>query len=245
MNVGIREMLDAGVHFGHQTRFWHPKMAPYLFGHRNKIHIIHLERTLEKMAEATEFVKRMSANQGVILFVGTKRQSQEAIRTEAQRCGMPYVDIRWLGGMLTNFNTVKNSVKKLKDMTAQLSDGSLERLQKKEQLLFARKQQSLERQLGGVKDMNQMPNALFIIDVGFHKIAIQEAKTIGIPVVGVVDSNHNPEEIDVVIPGNDDAGKAVAIYARLMADAVLEGRNQSVASLTQSAAADEYVEVNA
>lgn len=241
MNVSIREMLDAGVHFGHQTRFWHPKMAPFLFGHRNKIHIIHLERTLEKMAEASEFIKRMSANRGVILFVGTKRQSQDPIRAEAQRCGMPYVDIRWLGGMLTNFGTVKNSVKHLKDMTAKLSDGSLERLPKKEQLLFRRKQESLERQLGGVKDMNQLPNALFIIDVGFHKIAVQEAKKIGIPVVGVVDSNHNPEEIDVVIPGNDDASKAVAIYARLMADAVLEGRNQSITSLTQGA--DEYVEI--
>ena len=242
MNVSMREMLDAGVHFGHQTRFWHPKMAPYLFGHRNKIHIIHLERTLEKTAEAAEYVKRMSANRGVILFVGTKRQSQEAIRTEAQRCGMPYVDIRWLGGMLTNFGTIKNSVKKLKEMSAQLSDGSLDRLPKKEQLLFRRKQEQLERQLGGVKDMNQLPNALFIIDIGYHKIAIQEAKKIGAPIIGVVDSNCNPENVDVVIPGNDDAGKAVAIYARLMADAVLEGRDQSLTSLAQTS--DEYVEVS-
>lgn len=241
MNISMREMLEAGVHFGHQTRFWHPKMAPFLFGHRNKIHIIHLERTLEKMAGAYEYVKRLSANRGVILFVGTKRQSQDPIRTEASRCGMPYVDIRWLGGMLTNFGTVKNSVKKLKDMTVQLTDGTLDRLPKKEQLLFRRRQESLERQLGGVKDLNQMPDALFVIDVGFHKIAVQEAKKIGIPVIGVVDTNHNPEEIDVVIPGNDDAGKAVAIYARLMADAVLEGRNTSMANLTQLN--DEYVEV--
>lgn len=241
--VSMREMLEAGVHFGHQTRFWHPQMSPYIFGHRNKIHIINLERTVEKMAEASAFVKKLSANQGVVLFVGTKRQSQEAIASAATRAGMPYVNIRWLGGMLTNFNTIKNSVKKLKDMTIQLNDGSLEKLPKKEQLLFARKQIALEKSLGGVKDMQRMPDALFIVDVGFHKNAILEAKKIGIPVIGVVDTNHSPEGIDVVIPGNDDASKAVQIYANEIADAVLAGREASLNSLTNSLA-DEYVEVS-
>ena len=231
-------MLEVGVHFGHQTRYWHPKMAPYIFGHRNKIHIINLEHTIEMLERAAEFAKRTSANQGVILFVGTKRQSQEPILKAATRAGMPYVNIRWLGGMLTNFNTIKNSVKKLKDMTAQLADGSLDKLPKKEQLMYSRKQQALEKSLGGVKDMGQMPDALFVVDVGFHKNAILEAKKIGIPIIGVVDTNHSPEEIDVVIPGNDDSGKAVQIYADVIADAILAGREQAISGII----ADEYVE---
>jgi len=231
-------MLEVGVHFGHQTRYWHPKMAPYIFGHRNKIHIINLEHTIEMLERAAEFAKRTSANQGVILFVGTKRQSQEPILKAATRAGMPYVNIRWLGGMLTNFNTIKNSVKKLKDMTAQLADGSLDKLPKKEQLMYSRKQQALEKSLGGVKDMGQMPDALFVVDVGFHKNAILEAKKIGIPIIGVVDTNHSPEEIDVVIPGNDDSGKAVQIYADVIADAILAGREQAINGII----ADEYVD---
>jgi len=231
-------MLEVGVHFGHQTRYWHPKMAPYIFGHRNKIHIINLEHTIEMLERAAEFAKRTSANQGVILFVGTKRQSQEPILKAATRAGMPYVNIRWLGGMLTNFNTIKNSVKKLKDMTAQLADGSLDKLPKKEQLMYSRKQQALEKSLGGVKDMGQMPDALFVVDVGFHKNAILEAKKIGIPIIGVVDTNHSPEEIDVVIPGNDDSGKAVQIYADVIADAILAGREQAISGII----ADEYVD---
>lgn len=241
--VSMREMLEAGVHFGHQTRFWHPLMAPFIFGHRNKIHIINLEITVQKLQAASAYAKQISANGGTILFVGTKKQSQEAIRNAATRAGMPFVETRWLGGMLTNFNTIKNSVKKLKDMTIQLTDGSLEKFLKKEQLIFSRKQIALEKSLGGVKDLVKMPDALFIVDVGFHKNAILEAKKLGIPVIGVVDTNHSPEGIDVVIPGNDDASKAVQIYAETIADAILEGKEKSLTSLTNSIS-DEYVEVS-
>jgi len=223
MSNTMREMLDAGVHFGHQTRFWNPKMAPFIFGHRNKIHIINLEKTLPLFDEAMKFVRQLSTKRGTILMVGTKRQAREVIKLEAQRAGMPFVDQRWLGGMLTNFKTVKGSLKKLKDMQAQVEAGTQPSL-KKEALMFQRDIAKLEKDIGGIADMNALPDAIFVIDVGFHKIAIAEAKKLGIPVIGVVDTNHSPEGIDYVIPGNDDSSKAVALYARAVADAVLEGK---------------------
>ena len=246
MSVTMRQMLEAGVHFGHQTRYWNPKMSPYIFGARNKIHIINLEKSLPMYQEALKFVRQLSANKGQILFVGTKRQAREIVKEEAQRAGAPYVDYRWLGGMLTNFKTVKGSIKRLKDMDAMVADGSMEKLTKKEQLLNAREREKLERSLGGIKDMGGIPEALFVIDVGFHKIAVSEAKKLGIPLVGVVDSNHSPVGIDYVIPGNDDSAKAVALYARGIADAILEGR-QNAASDVQKAVSegsDEFVEVS-
>ena len=230
MSVTMREMLEAGVHFGHQTRFWNPKMAPFIFGHRNKIHIINLEKSLPMFQEATKFAKQLAANRGTILMVGTKRQARELLSAEAQRAGMPYVDQRWLGGMLTNFKTVKTSIKRLKDMKAQQEAG-LESLSKKEQLMFTREIEKLEKDIGGIQDMNTLPDAIFVIDVGYHKIAIAEAKKLGIPLIGVVDSNHSPEGIDYVIPGNDDSAKAVALYARGIADAILEGRADAVADV--------------
>src|SRR5215212_10185468 len=245
MTVSMREMLEAGVHFGHQTRFWNPKMAPYIFGHRNKIHIINLEKSLPLFQEATKFVKQLSANRGTILMVGTKRQARETVAMEARRCGMPFVDQRWLGGMLTNFKTVKTSLKRLKEMKAQQETG-LETMSKKEQLMFTREMTKLEKDIGGIQEMNNLPDALFVIDVGFHKIAVAEAKKLGIPIVGVVDSNHSPVGIDYVIPGNDDSSKAVALYAKAVADAVLEGKANATNEMTQSLAAegDEFVEVN-
>jgi len=240
----MREMLEAGVHFGHQTRFWNPKMAPYIFGHRNKIHIINLEKTVPLFEEARKFVRQLTANGGTVLMVGTKRQSREIVAAEARRAGMPYVDQRWLGGTLTNFKTVKTSIKRLKDMQAQKEAG-LEGMSKKEQLLFNRKLAKLEKEIGGIQDMTALPDAIFVIDVGYHKIAVAEAKKLGIPVIGVVDTNHSPEGIDYVIPGNDDSAKAVAIYARGIADAVLEGRSAAVEQVVQAARAsdDEFVEV--
>ncbi|EWM42868.1 ribosomal protein S2 [Bordetella holmesii 41130] len=196
----MREMLEAGVHFGHQTRYWNPKMAPYIFGHRNKIHIINLEQTVGKFQEATKFVKQIAARGGNVLFVGTKRAARELVAAEAQRCGMPYVDARWLGGMLTNFKTVKSSIKRLKDMEVMVADGSVERLTKKEGLLFQRELDKLNKSIGGIKDMNGLPDALFVIDVGYHKIAVAEARTLGIPVVAVVDTNHSPDGVDYIIP---------------------------------------------
>ncbi|MEX8520830.1 MAG: 30S ribosomal protein S2 [Leptothrix sp. (in: b-proteobacteria)] len=248
MNISMREMLEAGVHFGHQTRFWNPKMAPYIFGHRNKIHIINLEKTVPLFEEATKFARQLAAKRGNILFVGTKRQARECVAEEAARCGMPYVDQRWLGGMLTNFKTVKGSLKKLKDMQAQVETG-LDQLSKKEALLFQRELTKLEKDIGGIQDMAALPDALFVIDVGFHKIAIAEAQKLGIPIIGVVDTNHNPVGINYVIPGNDDSAKAVALYARALADAVLEGKaraeNEVVEAVAStSSASDEFVEVN-
>jgi len=227
MSVSMREMLEAGVHFGHQTRFWNPKMAPFIFGHRNKIHIINLEKTLPLYEEAVKFARQLAANRGTILMVGTKRQAREIIAAEAQRAGVPYVDQRWLGGMLTNFKTVKTSIKRLKDMKAQLEAG-LDSLSKKEQLVFNRELEKLEKDIGGIRDMVSLPDAIFVIDVGFHKIAVAEAKKLGIPLIGVVDSNHSPEGIDYIIPGNDDSSKAVTLYARGIADAILEGRANAV-----------------
>jgi small subunit ribosomal protein S2 len=244
MAVSMREMLEAGVHFGHQTRFWNPKMAPFIFGHRNKIHIINLEKSLPMFQDATKFVKQLSANRGTILMVGTKRQARDIVATEARRAGVPFVDQRWLGGMLTNFKTVKTSIKRLKDMKAQQETG-LESMSKKEQLMFQREMDKLERDIGGIQDMNSLPDAIFVIDVGFHKIAVSEAKKLGIPLVGVVDSNHSPEGIDYVIPGNDDSAKAVTLYARGIADAVLEGRSNAANDVVRAVkeGSDEFVEV--
>ena len=245
MNITMREMLEAGVHFGHQTRFWNPKMAPFIFGHRNKIHIINLEKSLPMFQEAQKYAKQLAANRGTILMVGTKRQARELVAEQAQRAGVPYVDQRWLGGMLTNFKTVKTSIKRLKDMKAQQEAG-LESMSKKEQLMFSRELEKLERDIGGIQDMTGLPDAIFVIDVGYHKIAVSEAKKLGIPLIGVVDSNHNPEGIDYVIPGNDDSAKAVALYARGIADAILEGRANAVEEVVKAVAAegsDEFVEV--
>ena len=223
-DVSMRDMLEAGVHFGHQTRYWSPKMLPYIFGERNKIHIINLEKTLPLYIEASGFVQRMAATRGTVLFVGTKRAAEETIRTEARRCGMPYVDQRWLGGMLTNFRTVKQSIRRLKELEEMMIDGSLERVSKKEGLSRARELDKLERSLGGIKDMEGLPDVLFVVDVGYEKIAVSEAVKLGIPVVGIVDTNHSPDGVDYVIPGNDDAIRAIQLYVKGAADAVLEGR---------------------
>ncbi len=244
MTVSMREMLEAGVHFGHQTRFWNPKMAPYIYGHRNKIHIINLEKTQPLFLDAMKFIRQLAARRGTVLMIGTKRQAREVIALEAQRCGMPYVDQRWLGGMLTNFKTVKASLKKLKEMQAQKEAG-IDQMIKKEGLMFARELAKLEKDIGGIQDMNALPDAMFVIDVGYHKIAIAEAKKLGIPLIGVVDTNHSPIGIDYVIPGNDDSAKAVALYARAVSEAVLEGKANATSDVVQavSAAGDEFVEV--
>ena len=249
MAVNMREMLEAGVHFGHQTRFWNPKMAPYIFGHRNRIHIINLEKSLPMFQEAMKFAKKLSANRGTILMVGTKRTARETVAMEAKRAGVPYVDQRWLGGMLTNFKTVKTSIKRLKEMKAQQEAG-LDTISKKEQLTFQREIDKLEKDIGGIQDMNALPDAIFVIDVGFHKIAILEAKKLGIPLIAVVDSNHSPIGIDYVIPGNDDSSKAVALYAQGIADAIIEGRANAMNDVVKAVTAasddntdDEFVEV--
>jgi small subunit ribosomal protein S2 len=244
MSVTMREMLEAGVHFGHQTRFWNPKMAPFLYGHRNKIHIINLEKTKPLFEEATKFVRQLAARRGTLLMVGTKRQARDVVAAEAARCGMPFVDQRWLGGMLTNFKTVKGSLKKLKDMNTQVEAGTQPSI-KKEALMFQREIAKLEKDIGGIQDMTALPDAMFVIDVGYHKNAIAEARKLGIPIIGVVDSNHSPEGIDYVIPGNDDSARAVALYARAIADAVLEGRANATNEVVQAVAAtgDEFVEV--
>ncbi|RZL59349.1 MAG: 30S ribosomal protein S2 [Variovorax sp.] len=245
MSVTMREMLEAGVHFGHQTRFWNPKMSPFIFGHRNKIHIINLEKSLPMFQDAAKYAKQLTANRGTILMVGTKRQAREIVAAEARRAGVPFVDTRWLGGMLTNFKTVKTSIKRLKDMKAQQETG-LDSLSKKEQLTFSREIAKLEKDIGGIQDMTALPDAIFVIDVGFHKIAVAEAKKLGIPLIGVVDSNHSPEGIDYVIPGNDDSSKAVTLYARGIADAIIEGRNSATGDVVKAIAegnSDEFVEV--
>ena len=246
MSVSMREMLEAGVHFGHQTRFWNPKMAPYIFGHRNKIHIVNLEKTLPMFEDAAKFVRQLTANRGTVLMVGTKRQARDIVVAEATRAGVPFVSQRWLGGMLTNFKTVKTSIKRLKEMQAQLEVG-LDHMSKKEQLTFTREMEKLEKDIGGIQDMPALPDAIFVIDVGFHKIAIAEARKLGIPLVGVVDTNHSPEGIDYVIPGNDDSAKAVELYARGIADAILEGRANAVNDVVKAVSADsgdEFVEVS-
>ncbi len=243
MSVSMRQMLEAGVHFGHQTRFWNPKMAPFIFGHRNKIHIINLEKTLTQFQDALKYMRQLASNRGTILFVGTKRQAREIVAEEAQRAGMPYIDQRWLGGMLTNFKTVKTSIKRLKEMEQAMADGGLERMSKKEALMFQREHDKLVKSLGGIKDMNGLPDALFVIDVGFHKIAVTEANKLGIPIVAVVDTNHSPDGIEYVIPGNDDSGRAIRLYAQAAADAILEGRSAAIADVAKSASDEEFVEV--
>lgn len=241
MSVTMRQMLEAGVHFGHQTRYWNPKMAEYIFGQRNKIHIVNLEKTLAMYNEAMKYVRQLAGNRGTVLFVGTKRQAREIIAEEAQRAGMPYVDNRWLGGMLTNFKTVKQSIKRLKDLETMAQDGTLDRMSKREALSHRRELDKLKKSLGGIKDMNALPDAVFVIDVGYHKIAVTEAKKLGIPIVAVVDTNHNPDPVAWVIPGNDDSSRAIRLYARGVADAVLEGKSSSIQEITASG--DEFVEV--
>ncbi len=244
MSTTMREMLEAGVHFGHQTRFWNPKMAPYIFGHRNKIHIINLEKTLEMYNDAMKHIRQLSANKGSILMVSTKRQAREIIAEEALRAGVSYVDARWLGGMLTNFKTVKASIKRLKEMEAAVDAGDVEKMTKKEALMFKREIEKLQKAIGGIKNMVSLPDAIFVIDVGYHKIAITEASKLGIPIIAVVDTNHSPDGVAYVIPGNDDSSRAIRLYARGVADAILEGRAQVITDIV-AAGADEYVEVEA
>ena len=231
MSVTMRQMLEAGVHFGHQTRYWNPKMADYIFGQRNKIHIVNLEKTLAMYNDAMKYVRQLAGNRGTILFVGTKRQARDIVAEEAQRCGMPFVDHRWLGGMLSNYKTVKGSIKRLKDLETM----------KREALSLSRELEKLNKSLGGIKNMGALPDAVFVIDVGYHKIAVTEAKKLGIPIVAVVDTNHSPDGIAYVIPGNDDSSRAIRLYARGVADAVLEGKSQSVQEIVQGG--DEFVEV--
>ena len=228
MSVTMRSMLEAGVHFGHQTRFWNPKMAPYIFGARNKIHIINLEKSYPMFLEATKFVRTLAMNKGTVLFVGTKRQAREIITEEAVRASMPFVDSRWLGGMLTNYKTVKGSIKRMKELEAMTEDGSLDKLPKKEALVLKREMEKLQRAMGGIKDMGGVPDAIFVIDVGYHKIAVTEARKLGIPIIGIVDTNNSLEGIDYMIPGNDDSTRAIRLYARGIADAILEGRSQVI-----------------
>ncbi len=241
MSTTMRQMLEAGVHFGHQTRFWNPKMAPYIFGARNKIHIINLEKSLPMYQDALKFVRTLSSNKGTVLFVGTKRQAREIIMEEATRAGMPFVDFRWLGGMLTNYKTVKGSLKRLKDLELMVAEGTLEKLSKKEALTYSRELVKLQRAMGGIKDMGGVPDAIFVIDVGYHKIAVTEAKKLGIPIIGVVDTNNSLDGVDYIIPGNDDSTRAIRLYARGVADAILEGKSMVINEMV--AATDELVEV--
>jgi small subunit ribosomal protein S2 len=243
MSTSMRQMLEAGVHFGHQTRFWNPRMAPYIFGARNKIHIVNLEKTMEQYNAAMTYVRRMAQNRGTILFVATKRQAREITAEQAKRAGMPFVDHRWLGGMLTNFKTVKGSIKRVKELEAMMVDGSFDRLSKREALTMKREYDKLMTSIGGIKDMVSLPDAMFVIDVGYQKIAVQEANKLGIPVIGVVDTNHSPEGIDYVIPGNDDSAKAIALYARGVADAILEGKAHAVQEIVKEQT-EEFVEVD-
>jgi small subunit ribosomal protein S2 len=239
MAVTMRQMLDAGVHFGHQTRFWNPKMAPYIFGHRNRIHIINLEKSVALFAEAENYVRKLSAKKGTVLFVATKRQAREIIQEEAVRANSPFVNHRWLGGMLTNYKTVQQSIKRLRDLEAMTADGASEAVSKKEALMMSRELEKLNRSLGGIKDMPALPDALFVIDVGYQKGAIVEAIKLGIPVIGIVDTNNSPLGVDFVIPGNDDSTQAIRLYARGIADAVLEGRAQALNELVQQVAEQE------
>ena len=240
-DVTMRQMLEAGVHFGHQTRFWHPKMSPYIFGERNKIHIINLEKTLPMFRDATNFIGRVAAKRGKILFVGTKRAAQESIEREATRCGMPYVNRRWLGGMLTNYKTVKQSIRRLTELEQMIESGGLERLSKKEGLQLRRELEKLNRGLAGIKNMGGLPDAMFIIDVGHERIAVTEAQKLGIPVVAVVDTNNPPDGCDYIIPGNDDAIRSIGLYAKAMADAILDAR--LTLSDNATGAQDEFVEL--
>ncbi len=241
MSVTMRQMLEAGVHFGHQTRYWNPKMAEFIFGQRNKIHIVNLEKTMQMYQDAMKHVRQLASNRGTVLFVGTKRQAREIVAEEARRAGMPYVDHRWLGGMLTNFKTVKASIKRLKDLEQMTTDGTFERMTKREALSHKRELDKLVKSLGGIKDMNALPDAMFVVDVGYHKIAVTEAKKLGVPIIGVVDTNHSPDGIAYVIPGNDDSSRAIRLYARGVADAILEGKSTVIQEIVRSG--DEFVEV--
>ncbi len=246
MSITMREMLEAGVHFGHQTRYWNPKMAPFIFGDRNKIHIVNLEKTLPMFEDALKFIRQVASNKGRIMFVGTKRQARDIVKEEALRANCAYVNQRWLGGMLTNFKTVKQSIKRLNDYEAMLLDGSLEKFGKKEALGYKREVEKLERSIGGIKELGGLPDAIFIIDVGHESGAITEAAKLGIPVIGVVDTNNSPDGVAYVIPGNDDSSRAIRLYARGIADAVLEGRSQTIAEIMKSAdesPGEEFVEV--
>jgi small subunit ribosomal protein S2 len=238
-NITMREMLEAGVHFGHQTRFWNPKMAPYIFGERNKIHIINLEKSLPMCNDATSYLGKIAAKKGKIMFVGTKRAARDAVEKAAQSCNMPYVNHRWLGGMLTNFRTVRQSIRRLKELEEMEEKNSYDVKNKKEILNLQREQEKLNKTLGGIKDMNGLPDALFVIDVGYEKIAIQEAGKLGIPVVGVVDTNNSPKDIEYIVPGNDDSMRAISLYLRVAAEAI----NDAKASITTAAADDEFIEV--
>ncbi len=241
--VSMREMLEAGVHFGHQTRYWNPKMATYLFGARNKIHIINLEKTLPMFNDAMNYLGQVSANRGTVLFVGTKKSARKVVAEEAKRCGMPYVNHRWLGGMLTNFKTIKKSINRLKELEAMKADGTLyHRFGKKEALGMEREMEKLERSLGGIKDMKGVPDVIFVLDVGYEKNALSEAKKLGIPVVGIVDSNNSPDRVDYIIPGNDDSIRAIKLYCESVSAAVMEAKS---ANQSLSAKADEFVEEEA
>ncbi len=240
-DVNMRQLLEAGVHFGHQTRYWNPKMAPYIFGERNKIHIINLERSLPMLRDAAAYVKNLVSDGGTVLFVGTKRSAREAIRSEAERCGMPFVSYRWLGGMLTNFKTIKGSIKRLGEIETMKEDGTMEQLTKKEGLTLEREREKLERSLGGIKDMNSLPDAMFVIDVNHENIAVAEARKLGIPVVAVVDTNCSPDEIDHIVPGNDDAMRAIQLYTAVIADAVLDGKASAPEAVLGD---DEFVELD-
>jgi len=238
MSVTMRQMLEAGCHFGHQSRYWNPKMAPYIFGERNKIHIINLEKSLPLYQDALNYVRKLIANKGTVLFVATKRQAREIVQEEAERCGMPFVNHRWLGGMLTNFKTVRQSVKRLRDLEQMTQDGTLEKMPKKEALMYQRELDKLLRSMGGIKDMNGLPDAIVIIDVGYQKGAVTEANKLGIPLVGVVDTNHSPDGVTYIIPGNDDSSRAIRLYMRGLADAVLEGKAQ----VSQAVVAEDFAE---
>ena len=240
-DVTMRQMLEAGVHFGHQTRYWNPKMAPFIFGDRNKIHIVNLERTLPLFREALAYVKGLASDGGNVMFVGTKRSARQTIGKEAARAGMPFVNYRWLGGMLTNYKTIKQSIKRLKDLESMEEGGIIDSLTKKEILNLRREQEKLERSLGGIKDMGGLPDALFVVDVGHEKIAIDEARKLGIPVVAVVDTNCEPDGIDYVIPGNDDAMRAISLYATAIADAILEGKASAPETMIGD---DDFVELD-
>ena len=242
-DVSMRQLLEAGVHFGHQTRFWNPKMAPYIFGARNKIHIVNLEKTLPMFREAAGFLKNLASDGGNVLFVGTKRAASQYVREQAERCDMPYVNHRWLGGMLTNYKTMRNSIRRLKDLELMREDGTFDRLIKKEALMLQREMEKLERGIGGIKDMPGIPDAMVVVDVGFEKIAVQEAVKLGIPVVGIVDTNNDPDGIAHVVPGNDDAMRAIRIYLEVFADAVLEGRSQRPEAAAAMAEGDDFVEM--
>jgi len=239
-DVTMRQMLEAGVHFGHQTRFWNPKMAPFIFGDRSKIHIINLEKSLPLFKDAVNFIGSMASNRGMVLFVGTKRAAQDVVKEEAIRCGMPYVNHRWLGGMLTNWKTVKQSIKRLKELETMSEDGSFDRLTKKEGLTLTRELEKLERSFGGIKDMGRLPDAIFVIDVGHEKIAIAEANKLGIPVIGVVDTNNSPDNVDYIVPGNDDAIRAIRLYGQGIANAIIAGRE----TISVGSADDDFVELD-